>query len=184
MSAPSTHADARRVLAAWSAPDEGQDELRRDWIAYLDARPDALARSAGPAHLTASTLLLDAAGTRTLLTLHPKVGRWVQLGGHVEPTDATLSAAAGREALEESGIEGIYLDPVPVHLDRHRVRCGPGLEVDHLDVQFVATAPQHAQAIRSAESRDLAWFALEALPPDADDALRTLARRAADRVRS
>ncbi|MBW8810801.1 MAG: NUDIX domain-containing protein, partial [Lysobacter sp.] len=37
-------------------------------------------------------------------TLHRKGGFWVQCGGHLEPDDATLSAAALREATEESGI--------------------------------------------------------------------------------
>ena len=41
-----------------------------------------------------------------LLTLHRKVGRWLQLGGHCEPADTTLAGAALREATEESGLPG------------------------------------------------------------------------------
>ena len=40
-----------------------------------------------------------------LLTLHPRVGQWLQLGGHCEPDDATIADAAAREGREESGIE-------------------------------------------------------------------------------
>ena len=58
-----------------------------------------------------------AEGRRVLLTLHPRVGAWLQLGGHLEDTDPSLLAAAAREAAEESGIAGIVLDPVPVDLD-------------------------------------------------------------------
>ena len=29
-----------------------------------------------------------------LLTLHPRIGLWVQLGGHIEPEDGSLLAAA------------------------------------------------------------------------------------------
>ena len=45
----------------------------------------------------------------TLLTLHPRLGRWVQLGGHCEDGDADIAAAALREAREESGIDGLTI---------------------------------------------------------------------------
>ena len=58
---------------------------------------------------------------------------WLQMGGHCEPEDATLAAAALREATEESGIAGLTLLPGgPVRLDRHRsraVRLAPGRPV-------------------------------------------------------
>jgi hypothetical protein len=38
-----------------------------------------------------------------LLTLHPRLGRWVQLGATCEPSDVDILAAARREAVEESG---------------------------------------------------------------------------------
>ena len=79
-------AAAAAELRAWSAADDEQDALRHALLAFLDARPDdACDRSCVPGHLTASALVLDAAGERTLLTLHPRVGRWIQLGGHCEP---------------------------------------------------------------------------------------------------
>jgi hypothetical protein len=90
-------AAAAAELRAWTAPDAGQDALRHALLAFLAARPDdACDRSCVPGHLTASALLLDAAGEHTLLTLHPRVGRWIQLGGHCEPADGTLRAAALR----------------------------------------------------------------------------------------
>ena len=172
-------ADARRVLATWRAPDADQAEMRDRFLEFLDVHgAAALDRGQRIGHLTASTVVLDATRSRVLLTLHPLIGQWVQLGGHVEPGEATLAQAAGREAFEESGIAGLCLDPVPIGLDRHPVTCrdsrGERSPSAHLDVTFRAVAPAGAQHIRSEESIDLAWFPVEALPPGADDVTHRL----------
>src|SRR5918997_5001755 len=92
------HADAVRVLSGWVPDDPGQQGLRHAFLGFLSARPDACARSCVPGHLTASAVVLSHDGRRVLLTLHPKVGRWVQLGGPCEDEDTGLVAAALREA--------------------------------------------------------------------------------------
>ena len=73
-----------------------------------------------PGHITASALVLDHTGTETLLTLHPRLGRWVQLGGHCEDGDADIAAAALREAGEESGIDGLTIGAMPAAPSRTR----------------------------------------------------------------
>ncbi|MFC5995545.1 NUDIX hydrolase [Pseudonocardia hispaniensis] len=162
-------AAARAALRAWVAPDAQQRALQHAILAFLDARPhDACDRSCEPGHLTASALVVDAAGEHTLLTLHPRVGRWVQLGGHCEPGDATLRDAALREATEESGIDGLTIDDEPLHLDVHPVTCSLGTPTRHLDVRFLVRAPAGAEARISDESLDLRWWPLDRLPDDAD----------------
>jgi len=162
------------VLSGWRAPDDAQERLRRAYLDHLDAHPDAMRRSCSPDHLTASALVLDADAARVLLTLHRRHRRWLQLGGHCEPGDLTLGAAALREATEESGIPGLRLDPDPLRLDRHEVARGPRRAAHHLDVQYLAHAPRGAEARISDESAALEWFDLTALPDDTDDSVRAL----------
>ena len=159
------HADALAVLRAWDPPSAAQSALRDRYVAHLLTHPDALTRECRPDHLTASTVVLSADRSQVLLTLHAKAQRWFQLGGHCEPGDATLAGAALREATEESGIDGLRLVPVPVHLDEHEVPfCGPAAGVHHLDVRFLAVAPAGVAHHTSEESLDVRWWPVEHLP--------------------
>lgn len=181
-----THADALRVLAAWQAPSASQDTLRRDYLEFLAAHPDATRRSNRHGHLTGSALVVDPSREAVLLTLHPLVGRWLQLGGHIEDDDASLCDGAQREAVEEGGIAGIVIDPDPMRLDRHRVRCRDGLggmtELHHLDVQFLALAPDGAVERMSSESLELRWWPWSSLPEPTDASVRALVASARTRL--
>lgn len=179
----SLHAGVSAVLAGWRAPEPPQEELRREFAAHLARHPDGVWRECRAGHVTASSLLLDAARRRVLLTLHPLAGRWLQLGGHCEPADASLGAAALREATEESGIEGLVLaDARPAQLSRHAVRCKTAAGVAepsvHFDVQYLVVAPAGARERISDESDDLRWFPVDALPAGTDDVVRALVARA------
>jgi 8-oxo-dGTP pyrophosphatase MutT (NUDIX family) len=174
----SLHGSVVETLRRWQPPDPAQDALRHAVLAFVLARPDACLRACVPGHITASTLVLDHTGSRAVLTLHPRLGRWVQLGGHCEESDADIASAALREACEESGIDGLTIDEAPVALHVHALTCSLGVPTHHLDVQFVARAPKDAEPAISAESLDLRWWPLADLPPDADFGLRQLARAA------
>lgn len=178
----SLHADARRILAAWSPPDPSQEALREQYLAHLEAREDAMWRSCHPDHLTASAIVIAEDATAVALTLHAKLGRWLQFGGHCEPGDTSVAGAAERETLEESGLDSLRLDPTPLLLSRHEVPCGPLRPAHHLDVQFLAVAPAEAPLTASPESTEVRWFALDDLPVDADATVRALSAAAARRL--
>jgi 8-oxo-dGTP pyrophosphatase MutT (NUDIX family) len=176
--------DAHDVLTRWAAPDDEQRRLRQVYLDHLAAHPDAMSRSCHPDHLTASALIVSADHSRVLLTLHRIIKRWLQTGGHCEPDDTTLAAAALREGREESGIAGLVVDPEPVLLSWHEVpSCGPIRPSHHLDVQYVAVAPAGAQEVISDESDDLAWFDLDDLPESTDQSVRDLIAAATTRLR-
>jgi 8-oxo-dGTP pyrophosphatase MutT (NUDIX family) len=162
------HADAMRVLSAWRATTEEGDLARKRALELLAEGPGTLTRAHRAGHLTASALVVGADG-RVLLCLHGRLGKWMQLGGHCEPGDTTLAEAALREATEESGIDGLTLDPDPIDVDVHDVRCGagdgtPATGSTHYDVRFLVHAPAGATEHLSDESSALGWFRPGALP--------------------
>ncbi|MCB5170146.1 NUDIX hydrolase [Streptomyces bambusae] len=162
--------DAVRVLKEYDRhgdADGDQAALRELYLEHLAAHPDGMGKPCTAGHLTGSALVIDPARGRVLLTLHRKLGLWLQMGGHCEPGDETMADVALREAREESGIaSGLTLLPGgPVRLDRHPI---PAPCNWHLDVQYAALAPAEAVAEISDESLDLRWFAYDEVAAVAD----------------
>jgi coenzyme F420-0:L-glutamate ligase len=176
------HTDAVQVVTALPPSSDQEAALRQAFLGFLAARPDAMWRSCAPGHLTASALVLDPQRRLVLLTLHPRAGLWVQLGGHCEPGDHTLLDAAAREAREESGIGSLSFDPNPLGLDVHPITCSLGVPTRHFDVRYLAVAPDGAEPVRSEESLDLRWFPWDGLPEGTSPELPRLLESARARL--
>jgi 8-oxo-dGTP pyrophosphatase MutT (NUDIX family) len=155
--------DTVAAVHAWAPGDDAATGLRQRFLDLLEAQPGAVRADNPGAHITASAVIISAGLDRVLLCLHGRIGRWVQLGGHLEPVDTTVAAAAAREAWEESGIDGLIVDPRPIDLDIHPVRCRHGASL-HYDIRYAVLAPADAVPTISAESRQLDWFPPDALP--------------------
>jgi 8-oxo-dGTP pyrophosphatase MutT (NUDIX family) len=168
--------DARALLSGWAAPDAQQDALRVELLEHLDGHADAMWKQGPPAHLTASALVLSPSLDKVLLTLHAKAGLWLQFGGHFEPEDTSVLAAATREVREESGIVGLELAPELVHIDRHRlVASGFGRCREHLDLRYAGVATDESGFAVSAESLDVRWWPVDDLPTESGDEILPLA---------
>ncbi|MCX6956055.1 MAG: NUDIX domain-containing protein, partial [Verrucomicrobia bacterium] len=107
----------RRHAAKALEPHEA--EMTVETIRFVEAHEDCLLRSCMPGHLTGSAWIVSPDRTRTLLTHHHKLDKWLQLGGHADG-DGDLLAVALREAREESGLVNVRAASTEIFdLDRH-----------------------------------------------------------------
>ncbi|KAF0846267.1 NUDIX hydrolase [Nocardia caishijiensis] len=172
MTAESLHLSATELLTSWKPPTDADSALREAMLAFLGSAPRGCLREHAPGHITASAIVLSHDRREVLLTLHPRVGRWIQLGGHCEPGDDTVADAALREAVEESGIPDLTPVPGLYGAQAHPITCSLGVPTRHLDLLFEVIAPPGAVPVRSSESTDLRWWPVDGLPPGADVALK------------
>lgn len=170
MSFASLHASATEVLTRFEAPTVGEDALRHALLAFLAAQPQGCARANVAGHITASVVILNEALSHVVLTHHPRVREWLQLGGHCEAEDATLVEAAEREGREESGLTSLILEPELLTLHAHPITCSLGQPTWHLDLRFraIAPGPGTPPLVISEESTDLRWWPVDALPETAE----------------
>ena len=129
---------------------------------FVTQTPACTSRQTLSGHITASAWILSPNNNSALLTHHRKLKRRLQPGGHIDPDDTTIQAAALREAKEESGIPNLrLLDEGLFDVDVHII---PARKTEpehfHYDVRFVFQSPSHDFVV-SEESNNLAWIALD-----------------------
>lgn len=159
---------------------EGEHALLRRQI---DRGDSIHSRRTFPGHITTSALVLDEEGRRTLLIHHRALGRWLQPGGHYEPPEA-LAGSALREAVEETGVRSLTVDPwhgasgLPVDIDSHLIPARPERgepEHWHHDFRFVIRAQGSAKPRPdAAEVHGAEWRGLSDLEEIAPRAVRNM----------
>lgn len=168
---------------ASSPLDAHEAAMTADMIAFVEAHPDCAERSLQVGHLTGSAWIVDPGRSRTLLTHHRKLNKWLQLGGHADGELDPLSVAL-REAREESGLT--RLRPVSDRIydvDRHRIPArGAEPEHWHYDIRFLVEADPDEPLCVSDESHDLAWVPIARMADyNAEESMLRMARKTAGR---
>jgi 8-oxo-dGTP pyrophosphatase MutT (NUDIX family) len=161
-----------RLLRAHIAADAREEADRCAMLRLAAELAAPLSRDEPAAHFTASAFVVDDAALLMCLVEHVKLGRLLQPGGHVEPTDLSLEAAALREAREETALE-LELHPAaprPFDLDVHQIPERPGEPAHfHLDVRYLLVG-------RGEPCAGAAWHQLG---PTGDSSLARLAAKVA-----
>lgn len=185
MSGPSLEADLREAIARYLSvfPEAAG---RADAMLRFASRHEGEAlfdRRNPEGHFTVSAVVCDADAGRVLLLHHKTLGKWLQPGGHAEPGDHTLLAAAVREVEEETGFvrgqydvimppdlqENLTDRPLLFDLDSHAIpdnsSRGEGPHFHH-DLRFLfrlrdSGAVPHAV---ENESQKFRWLSVYALP--------------------
>jgi 8-oxo-dGTP pyrophosphatase MutT (NUDIX family) len=126
------------VLQSYVPADAREAEHHKRMLQLVQSAPDPFARTSfDPGHFTASAFIVSPRDASILLVFHGKLKKWLQPGGHVDPSDADIFAAARRESREETGVA---LEPsdagVLFDLDIHLIPPRPEEPAhEHFDVR-------------------------------------------------
>jgi len=150
-------------------------------VRFVETHADCLERACGPGHLTGSAWIVSPDRTRTLLTHHHKLDKWLQLGGHADG-ESDLLGVALREAREESGLARVRAVAAEIFdCDRHAIPArGAEPEHYHYDLRFMIEADPAEPLVVSNESKDLAWVELARVTSlNAEESMARMVRKTA-----
>ncbi|GAA2771100.1 hypothetical protein GCM10010521_55880 [Streptomyces rameus] len=127
---PPSSSSIRKTVETYLERHPGERDALAGLLAALDRPVDVTARTTLPGHVTCSAVVIDRR-CRVLHIRHRATGLMLTPGGHIEPEDRTLVAAALREVAEEAGIPPGSLCLTrrtlgsPVDIDVHGIDANP-----------------------------------------------------------
>ena len=150
-------------LAAYASPTPEEKEIVGRFASFVQTTPDCFERTHAAGHVTGSAFVLSPDRSCVLLTLHTKLQRWFQLGGHADGCPR-IHEVALREAMEESGLTAVVpcLQPnTPIDYDIHLIPANKkeGAHL-HYDARYLFWSKESTYAC-SHESLELKWVPLQ-----------------------
>ncbi|MBC7267730.1 NUDIX domain-containing protein [Streptomyces albogriseolus] len=142
MAIPAPH--LRDVVTAYVSRHPEEQALLQPLLDRIGAGCNVTDRGQFDGHITTSGVVINDADD-VLLIHHLVSGRWIQPGGHLAQTDATLDQAVRREIAEETGVTDLepYGDDIPVHIDVQVIEARPDANEPahvHYDVRYLFRA--------------------------------------------
>ncbi|HEX5229351.1 MAG TPA: NUDIX domain-containing protein [Bryobacteraceae bacterium] len=183
-------AEALGLVRAFQASPE-EEKSRELILSLLEFTAAPFSRDQfHPGHITCTAIVLHPDGSRFLVMHHHRHQRWLLPGGHVEESDATLAAAARREAIEETQVRIASAGPARLAgMDVHGIPARKG-EPYHLhhDLIFAFDANSEEFACTD-EAPQVAWcgegdFARYELPPNIVRAAERVVKEASSQNKS
>jgi len=149
-------------LAEYSSDYPVELTFRDRFVDLINSYDNCFERSLLSGHITGSAWIVDQDMTHAFLTHHAKLNRWLQPGGHADG-DENVARVALKEALEETGMEGLSLYAEQFFdLDIHPIPERKGVpEHEHFDIRYMIIADRAQRFEVSEESHDLAWIPME-----------------------
>ena len=152
--------DLKTLLENYTSSYPEEEISRSRMLEFMEAHEDCFERSQKLGHFTGSAWIVNYNNSAFLLTLHKKLGKWLQCGGHADG-DHNIARVAMREAHEESGLKCLdFVFPQIFDVDAHKIPDWNGIPGHwHFDVRFlIRQTKQTEEIIISDESLDLRWF--------------------------
>ena len=170
MQNPNIPEDWKQTIRDYIPKDEREAAEKAEILTLIDREGERLLlRDCAYAHMTASSIIVNGARTKTLMAFHKIYQSWAWTGGHADGEGDLLSVAL-REAREETGVEHIRplspaiasLDILPVWGHVKRGKWVPSHQ--HLNVSYLLVADESdALQSRAGENSRVGWLPAERL---------------------